>query len=114
MGQGIVFLVTEMSLVTYISPTKLYLLISIQHLNSTTSQGQIFYMYCLEEFLNLNEKKKASVDMLIFMVRLTQRLISLHNVNRALQLTKDIRRLYCLPKEEANIPPQYEQSYSIF
>lgn len=48
------------------------------------------------------------------MVRLTQRLIPLHNVNRALQLTKGMRRLYCLFKEEANIPPQYEQSLTLF
>lgn len=52
--------------------------------------------------------------MLIFMVRLTQRLIPLHNVNRALQLTKGMRRFYCLFKEEANIPPQYEQSLTLF
>lgn len=71
-------------------------------------------MYCLEEFLNKNEKKKAFVNILIFLVRLTQRLIPLHNVNRALRLTKGMRRLYHLPKEEANSPPQYEQSLTLF
>lgn len=91
MGEGTVFLVMDVSLMTYLSPTKRYLLTSLQHLNSATGQDQIFYTYCLEKFLNLNEKKKAFVDMLIFMVRLIQRLIPLHNVNRALQLTKGMR-----------------------
>lgn len=45
------------ALVTYLSPTKLYPLATLQHLNSDTGQSQIFYTYCLEEFLNLNEKK---------------------------------------------------------
>lgn len=55
-GQGTVFLVMDVALVTHLSPTKLYLLSTLQHLNSDTGQSQIFYTFCLEEFLSLNDK----------------------------------------------------------